>query len=127
MKASTKKYKTGQEKRRMKKHTKRTLAILLALIMLIGLLPAAALAVDDAPEKSEEKAEAIEKIDVAEKEKAAQSALDMALQRGGDQVVVKNPDGTQSIYGGKTKTIQTIFSSPFPSARCLTTQLPRSR
>ncbi|MBR0302336.1 MAG: DHH family phosphoesterase, partial [Clostridia bacterium] len=42
----------------------------------------------------------------AEKEKAAQSALDMALQRGGDQVVVKNRDGSQSIYGGKTKTIQ---------------------
>ena len=42
----------------------------------------------------------------AEKEKAAQISLEMALQRGGDQVVVKNRDGTQSIYGGRTKTIQ---------------------
>ncbi|MBR6050635.1 MAG: DHH family phosphoesterase, partial [Clostridia bacterium] len=42
----------------------------------------------------------------AEKEKAAQTALEMALQRGGDQVVVKNRDGSQSIYGGRTKTIQ---------------------
>ncbi len=33
----------------------------------------------------------------AEKEKAAQAALEMALQRGGDQVVVKNRDGSQSI------------------------------
>ena len=30
----------------------------------------------------------------------------MALQRGGDQVVVKNRDGSQSIYGGRTKMIQ---------------------
>lgn len=42
----------------------------------------------------------------AEKEKGAQAALEMALQRGGDQVVVKNRDGSQSIYGGRTKTIQ---------------------
>ncbi|MBR6916944.1 MAG: DHH family phosphoesterase [Clostridia bacterium] len=42
----------------------------------------------------------------AEKEKVAQASLEMALQRGGDQVVVKNRDGSQSIYGGKTKTIQ---------------------
>ena len=42
----------------------------------------------------------------ADKEKAAQASLEMALQRGGDQVVVKNRDGSQSIYGGKTKTIQ---------------------
>ena len=42
----------------------------------------------------------------SDKEKAAQTALEMALQRGGDQVVVKNRDGSQSIYGGKTKTIQ---------------------
>ncbi len=39
---------------------------------------------------------------LAEKEKAAQTALDTALQRGGDQVVVKG-DGTVDIYGGKTK------------------------
>lgn len=42
----------------------------------------------------------------AEKEKSAQASLEMALQRGGDQVVVKNRDGSQSIYGGRTKTIQ---------------------
>ena len=40
-----------------------------------------------------------------EKEKIAQSALDMALQRGGDQVVVKSPEGID-YYGGKTKTVQ---------------------
>ena len=43
---------------------------------------------------------------LAEKEKTAQAALEMALQRGGDQVVVKNRDGSQNIYGGRTKTIQ---------------------
>ncbi|MBQ4066120.1 MAG: DHH family phosphoesterase [Clostridia bacterium] len=37
-----------------------------------------------------------------EKEKAAQSALDTALQRGGDQVVLK-ADGAVEIFGGKTK------------------------
>ncbi len=43
---------------------------------------------------------------LAEKEKAAQSALEMALQRGGDQAVVKHLDGSQSIFGGRTKTLQ---------------------
>lgn len=38
-----------------------------------------------------------------EREKEAQSALETALQRGGDQVVVKNSDGTVDIFGGKTK------------------------
>ena len=42
---------------------------------------------------------------VAEKEKNARSALDTALQRGGDQAVVKG-DGTLDIYGGKTKMAQ---------------------
>ncbi len=37
-----------------------------------------------------------------EREKAAQSALDTALQRGGDQVVVKS-DNSLDIFGGKTK------------------------
>ncbi len=37
-----------------------------------------------------------------EKEKAAQSALDTALQRGGDQAVVKT-DSSIDIFGGKTK------------------------
>ena len=41
-----------------------------------------------------------------DKEKGAQTALETALQRGGDQVVVKNKDGSYSIYGGKTKTVQ---------------------
>lgn len=40
-----------------------------------------------------------------EKEKTAQAALDMALQRGGDQVVVKSEDDME-YYGGKTKTVQ---------------------
>lgn len=39
---------------------------------------------------------------LAEKEKSAQVALDTALQRGGDQAVVRG-DGTLDIYGGKTK------------------------
>ncbi|MBE6714175.1 MAG: hypothetical protein E7575_02670 [Ruminococcaceae bacterium] len=37
-----------------------------------------------------------------EREKAAQSALETALQRGGDQVVVKTENSTD-IFGGKTK------------------------
>ena len=37
-----------------------------------------------------------------ERERAAQSALDMALQRGGDQVVLKTDTGVE-IFGGKTK------------------------
>ena len=40
-----------------------------------------------------------------EKERATQTALDMALQRGGDQVVIKTADGVE-FYGGKTKTVQ---------------------
>ena len=40
-----------------------------------------------------------------EKERATQAALDMALQRGGDQVAVKS-EGKFEFYGGKTKTIQ---------------------
>lgn len=42
---------------------------------------------------------------LAEKERMAQSALDMALQRGGDQVVIKSVDGVE-FFGGKTKTVQ---------------------
>ena len=41
----------------------------------------------------------------SEKERAAAAALDMALQRGGDQVVVKNDNGIE-FYGGRTKTVQ---------------------
>jgi len=40
-----------------------------------------------------------------EREKAAQSALDTALQRGGDQVVLKT-DSSVDIFGGKTKMSQ---------------------
>ncbi len=40
-----------------------------------------------------------------EKEKNARSAIDTALQRGGDQAVVKG-EGTLDIYGGKTKMAQ---------------------
>ena len=40
-----------------------------------------------------------------EKERAAAAALDMALQRGGDQVVVKSDSGIE-FYGGRTKTVQ---------------------
>ncbi len=42
---------------------------------------------------------------LAEKERAAQSALDMALQRGGDQVVIKHPTELE-FFGGKTKSLQ---------------------
>ena len=42
---------------------------------------------------------------LTEKERVAQDALDMALQRGGDQVVVKNSKGLE-FYGGKTQTVQ---------------------
>lgn len=41
----------------------------------------------------------------SEKERAATAALDMALQRGGDQVVVKTENGIE-FYGGRTKTVQ---------------------
>ncbi|MBQ7836591.1 MAG: DHH family phosphoesterase [Clostridia bacterium] len=41
----------------------------------------------------------------AEKEKNARSAIETALQRGGDQAVVKG-EGTLDIYGGKTKMAQ---------------------
>lgn len=40
-----------------------------------------------------------------EKETAAQAALDMALQRGGDQAVVRNENG-YDYFGGKTKAVQ---------------------
>lgn len=41
----------------------------------------------------------------SEKNQAAQNSLDTALQRGGDQVVVKNEHNVE-FYGGKTKTVQ---------------------
>ena len=42
---------------------------------------------------------------LAEKERVAAEALDMALQRGGDQVVVKTAKGLE-FYGGRTQTVQ---------------------
>ena len=42
---------------------------------------------------------------LAEREEAARAALDMALQRGGDQVVLKTVSGTD-FFGGRTKTMQ---------------------
>ncbi len=42
---------------------------------------------------------------ISERERAAQSALDMALQRGGDQVVVKN-EASLEFFGGRTKMVQ---------------------
>lgn len=42
---------------------------------------------------------------LVEKERAARAALDMALQRGGDQVVVKSEEDID-FYGGRTKTVQ---------------------
>ena len=42
---------------------------------------------------------------LTDREKDAQTALDMALQRGGDQVVVKT-EGDMDIYGGRTQSIQ---------------------
>ena len=41
---------------------------------------------------------------LAERELDAQDALDMALQRGGDQAVYKSKNGTE-FYGGRTKTV----------------------
>lgn len=42
---------------------------------------------------------------MSEKESVARRALDLALQRGGDQVVVKGANSDE-FYGGKTKTVQ---------------------
>ncbi len=42
---------------------------------------------------------------LAENERSSYSALDTALQRGGDQVVISTDGGTE-FYGGKTKTTQ---------------------
>ncbi len=42
---------------------------------------------------------------LTEKEKSAQSCLDLALQRGGDQVVLKTETSTD-FYGGRTKAVQ---------------------
>ena len=41
---------------------------------------------------------------LAERERAARSAVDLALQRGGDQVVYKNGESVE-YYGGRTKSV----------------------
>ena len=41
-----------------------------------------------------------------QKEALAHQALDLALQRGGDQAVLKMRDNATEYYGGKTKTVQ---------------------
>ncbi len=43
---------------------------------------------------------------LAEKEKVAKGALELALQRGGDQAVVKTRDEDPKFFGGRTKTQQ---------------------
>ncbi|MBQ9543836.1 MAG: DHH family phosphoesterase [Clostridia bacterium] len=43
--------------------------------------------------------------DLAEKDEASRRALDLALQRGGDQAVLKTRNATE-FYGGRTKTVQ---------------------
>ncbi len=45
-------------------------------------------------------------VSLAEKEDASRGCLDHALQRGGDQVVVKEQDSSISYYGGTTQTVQ---------------------
>ncbi len=43
---------------------------------------------------------------MSEKEIAAHQALDLAMQRGGDQAVLKKRDNATEYYGGRTKTVQ---------------------
>ncbi len=43
---------------------------------------------------------------MGEKEIAAHQALDLAMQRGGDQAVLKRRDNAVEYYGGRTKTVQ---------------------
>ena len=42
---------------------------------------------------------------LAERERSANAALELAIQRGGDQIVVKGENSTD-FYGGRTKTVQ---------------------
>ena len=41
----------------------------------------------------------------ADRERSANAALELAIQRGGDQIVVKSENSTE-FYGGRTKTVQ---------------------
>lgn len=56
---------------------------------------------------------------LAERERSAQSALDLALQRGGDQVVLKREDGIE-FFGGKTKA---VYKRSNVKARVVSSQL----
>jgi len=63
----------------------------------------------------------IENGSLAEREALAQEAMDMALQRGGDQVVCRSETGID-FYGGKTKA---IYKRANVRARTVGTQLIR--
>lgn len=63
----------------------------------------------------------IENGSLAEREMLAQEAMDMALQRGGDQVVCRSETGID-FYGGKTKA---IYKRANVRARTVGTQLIR--
>lgn len=41
-----------------------------------------------------------------DRDRAARAALDLALQRGGDQVVLRTADNGDMFFGGRTKTVQ---------------------
>ncbi len=56
---------------------------------------------------------------LAEREAAAREAIDLALQRGGDQVVYKSESSTE-YYGGKTKS---VYKRSNVRSRTFTTQL----
>lgn len=56
---------------------------------------------------------------LAERERSAQSALDLALQRGGDQVVYKREDGIE-FFGGKTKA---VYKRSNVKARVMSSQI----
>ena len=56
---------------------------------------------------------------LAEREAAARDAIDLALQRGGDQVVYKTESSTE-YYGGKTKS---VYKRSNVRSRTFTTQL----
>ena len=56
---------------------------------------------------------------LADRESAARSAIDMALQRGGDQVVYKTEDSVE-FYGGRTKS---LFKKSSVRSRKFTNQL----
>ena len=56
---------------------------------------------------------------LADRERSAQAALDLALQRGGDQVVYKHEDGVE-FFGGKTKA---VYKRSNVKARVISSQI----